>query len=1193
MLYKDFIKADEGFQYSINLQYDLNKYSKITGYIPTSAAVKILKGYLTSIYYGSKERASILVGPYGKGKSHLLLILLAIISMKNGNEDQEAIDILCDKIGILSNEVKRMILEIRDQNKRILPVIINSNYYDLNQAFLVGIKDALDREGLDQLRPKTYFESILETISIWKEEYIETYKIFKEKLKENGINIKEFNNRITNYDEKSYEIFKKIHPQITSGTEFNPLINSDIIRLYEEINSKLCESGKFKGIFVVFDEFSKFLESSVTRNSAMDIKLLQDFAELANRSGKNQIHLACITHKSVNDYISNLPEEKINAWRGAEGRFHEVYFTSSSQQNYELISNAIKKTDVDFKKFKYDNNNEISRVINECGSTDIFHDVCNYPNIIGDGCFPLNPISTYVLPRISEKVAQNERTLFTFLAKNEKGSLVNFINGNKGEASFLTIDFVYDYFELLFKKEVFNESVHMVWLKANSALLKTNEKIQQKIIKSIAIINIVNEYDRLSPTDLYIRASLGLTNDIFDASITQLLNKQIILKKKSNGNYRFLPGSELNIIKKITDKKNISSNRINVKEVLDSIVNLGFELPKRYNDEKEMVRYFKKTFITVNELLNIRKIEDLTSDSKSDGVILYLIHYSEEEKNKALKKLVQLNDRKILLCILKSTFSKDEQIKRLLTIKALKNDVEFTENDLATQELIIFENDIIEDIENYIHDNYDVKNVLCEYYDFHGQNLNIRKKYQLNRKVSEICSKVFSKTPVINNELINKNKISSPILKARNKIIQYIFDEMENGHDFITEGNGPEATIFRITIKRKGLFDREESNDENLNEILKTIKNFILNSEEKEKKFSELYNILCDSQFGYGLRNGIIPIYIALIMKDYIDKIVIYFGEKEVPLSIETINRINANPNKYSILLEKGSKENEEYIVNIDKLFNEYKSKKNVGYSRYTSILESMQNWLFSLPKYSKECKIAPDKEKSIDTDIINLRKELFKFDINPRDFLLNKLKNILKATNLEQCFERINGIKNELDNFIVITKKQLIFETKEVFEKGYEGEFRTTLENWYKELDKENIKHLYDVNANNVLSLIPTLSKRSDDFIIEKLAKIVTGLSIEDWQDSTIKNYLQDIQQIKDTITNYKKTVKIKSNHTYDVSFFVSDKKMVKSFDSTEISITGRTLYNNIEESIDDYAESIDVNEKRNILMKLLEKYM
>ncbi|WP_415306355.1 hypothetical protein, partial [Clostridium perfringens] len=85
-------------------------------------------------------------------------------------------------------------------------------------------------------------------------------------------------------------------------------------------------------IFMVFDEFSKFIEASTDRNNAKDMKVLQDIAELCNRTKENQIHLACITHKSINEYISKIPSNKIDMWRAIEGRFKEIYFTTSSKQ---------------------------------------------------------------------------------------------------------------------------------------------------------------------------------------------------------------------------------------------------------------------------------------------------------------------------------------------------------------------------------------------------------------------------------------------------------------------------------------------------------------------------------------------------------------------------------------------------------------------------------------------------------------------------------------------------------------------------------------------------------------------------------------------------------------------------------------------------------------------------------------------
>ena len=81
MLYTDILKIDWRFKSSINLQYDIGNLDKIECYIPTDQSVQVLKEYLSSIYYGDKNGfATVLIGPYGKGKSHLMLVLLTLLA---------------------------------------------------------------------------------------------------------------------------------------------------------------------------------------------------------------------------------------------------------------------------------------------------------------------------------------------------------------------------------------------------------------------------------------------------------------------------------------------------------------------------------------------------------------------------------------------------------------------------------------------------------------------------------------------------------------------------------------------------------------------------------------------------------------------------------------------------------------------------------------------------------------------------------------------------------------------------------------------------------------------------------------------------------------------------------------------------------------------------------------------------------
>ena len=82
----DFVGFNSEFRNAINLELNLNHREKLLSYIPTKSSVDILKRYLKAIQKNSSH-ASMLIGPYGKGKSHLLLVLLAIVSLDRDNKD--------------------------------------------------------------------------------------------------------------------------------------------------------------------------------------------------------------------------------------------------------------------------------------------------------------------------------------------------------------------------------------------------------------------------------------------------------------------------------------------------------------------------------------------------------------------------------------------------------------------------------------------------------------------------------------------------------------------------------------------------------------------------------------------------------------------------------------------------------------------------------------------------------------------------------------------------------------------------------------------------------------------------------------------------------------------------------------------------------------------------------------------------
>ena len=140
---KNFVNVDTRFQKSINLTLDTGDMALVNRYIPTRSSVSILKQYLTNIVRGQGEHATILIGPYGKGKSHLLLVLLALLC-KSKDETAE----IQKKIIEADNSTKLLFMELAEVGRPFLPVIVSSFQGDLNESFIFALQEALKKKNI-------------------------------------------------------------------------------------------------------------------------------------------------------------------------------------------------------------------------------------------------------------------------------------------------------------------------------------------------------------------------------------------------------------------------------------------------------------------------------------------------------------------------------------------------------------------------------------------------------------------------------------------------------------------------------------------------------------------------------------------------------------------------------------------------------------------------------------------------------------------------------------------------------------------------------------------------------------------------------------------------------------------------------------------------------------------------------------
>ncbi len=181
MTLKDVIEINEKFQHSINLKLDQMRHEPIENYIPTSATMKILGEYLEDLVGNKRESSTMLIGPYGKGKSHLLLILMYLL-----NPYDKILNVrLVDQFMQVDEKTGKRISEYLELGRKYLPVVVSFGSEPLEQSYRRGLLSALKRFGMEDCIPESYYTEAIRKIQSWRNEYPETYAKFEEKVGKN------------------------------------------------------------------------------------------------------------------------------------------------------------------------------------------------------------------------------------------------------------------------------------------------------------------------------------------------------------------------------------------------------------------------------------------------------------------------------------------------------------------------------------------------------------------------------------------------------------------------------------------------------------------------------------------------------------------------------------------------------------------------------------------------------------------------------------------------------------------------------------------------------------------------------------------------------------------------------------------------------------------------------------------------
>ena len=1178
------IAVEEAFQKSVNIRYDYGNMAKVQDYIASGDSLELLKTLTWATANHATNRANILIGAYGRGKSHLILVLLTLLCA----EDRSSCKAILKQIQNYDAELFAYLQDYLENKQRLVPVIISGNSDSISQSFLAALQEALHRERLENLMPDTHFTAASNMITTWKEQYPETYRQFCEMLKEP---VDGFMEKIQAFDEAAYKKFIAIYPVLTSGGVFNPFIGFDIVDLYSNVADKVSEFG-YDGLYVVYDEFSKYLEANIKSTSIADIKLLQDFAEKCTRSGNKQMHLLLITHKDIHNYIDSLPKEKTDGWRGIAERFEHLEMNGNVEQTYELIGKVIQKDEDYYITLKQNYHEQFEGLKQQVLERNLFV-YWNEQQVetLIDACYPLHPVTVFLLPRISEKVAQNERTLFTFLASDQKHTLKEFLMNQEAGFSLLTPDIIYDYFEQQFKKEAQQTEIHRIYMTAVAALKKVKRgSLQEKIIKTLTLIAICNEVDVLPSNDAslsMVYSYTGYSNMDIAEALSKLLKELHLLYRQENSGFLVLKdGQQQNMEQIILDTIEKVKLNYSVEDILNFAMVDNYFYPTKYNEDYAITRYFRFEFVNEQKLMDL-----LTIPESISGVIYGIVLNSEDSIPLVRTALMQMQEGKQrqVFVLPKEYYDITEAAYRYKAILELKENSVY---DGTAREELLFQQDDLEMVLREYFFRYTMPEQLQAEYYYQGRQQSVYRKTQLTSLLSDICCSLYDKTPIINNEMINKDVVQKAIISARNKVVDGLL-ETHLQPMLGLSGNGPEVSLTRSLLVNNGILEETETGiavcthglaDENLQYMFDTIFAFLNQASHEKMNAGVLYEKLILPEHHIGLKKGVIPVFLAAVLHDLKSQVVIEKDAREVELTAELLSSLNENPGAYTIFVENWDEERKQYISALEALFSEFIVEREKQFNGYTYVFKAMQRWFLALPKSTKNMTLYFDEETQSFKEYAAETKALIalmrNLDLGAKKCLFEELSAALKSDRLWKTAEQMKVVKQSMDKTYPSLINGILCSVKQKFTKQQNVADYSVQPVW-EEWQEENKNQLVNAALSNPQERVIALLQqgKAEQPLAQELAKQTVGLRLMDWNDGHLQSFTALLDELVDIVEHASNKEATGEN---DITIEIATEESLSS--------SAKFLLNDLKYLLEEeYGDAVTNREKRLVIAEIL----
>ena len=660
---------------------------------------------------------------------------------------------------------------------------------------------------------------------------------------------------------------------VVSQTQTKAWTETDLVNALAETTSSPANDA---GLILFIDEMGKFLEAAA--NETGDAYVFQQLAEIASRS-EGRFLLIGVLHQAFEEYAHRLSHETRDEWAKIQGRFIDLPVNVAGEEQIELISRAIECKDIP------QAHGALARSVARMALRKRSGNLSGLAATLKE-CWPLHPAVACLLGPISRRrFGQAQRSVFGFLNSSELHGFQDFLN-QASVSDLYGPDQLWDYLRTNLEPTILASPDGHRWALAAEALERCEsiggDELQIKLLKSIAVIDMFKEQSGLiANTDLLSACFPEISSADLTSTLEQLDNRSFTVLRKYLEARAIFAGSDFDIESAIRDALD-SIDDIDFNE-LKELAGFHSILAKRHYHRTGAMRWFEVNIVPLERLIVFAK-----KTVPSNGAIGHFLlgistrAESEEHAESVCKKAAQNSGRwDIVVGVSQQSWAVMPLARELLALERVSNDHPELAGDPVARREVSSRLAVLQGlIEAELHKAFDS----AKWFRKHHSPRHLRQA-ELNTMASELADKRFKESPILRNELLNRQLPSSNAVAAQNKLLRAMV-QSEGAQHLGMQGYPPERGLLSSLLESTGLYAREQARWRFISPtkfredpcclapMWEATLGFLKDHSDQAVAISELYDIWRRPPFG--VKDGLMSILGLTFYLSWRDKLAVY-----------------------------------------------------------------------------------------------------------------------------------------------------------------------------------------------------------------------------------------------------------------------------------------------------------------------------